>query len=360
MFRRVSGTPPSGGPRARERGIEIGVLPVGATNSIVDVPGVRVGHATCWHDEPTVARTGVTAIVPAPIDELFRAPMCAGSAVLNGAGELTGAISMAEWGLLEVPVMLTGTTSVGRVYDAVNDALFDAVPEMGVDDVAIPVVGECDDSWLDDARARHVRVEHGRAAIDAASDARPAMGAVGAGAGMIAFGCKAGIGSASRRVERLGAHVGVLVLANFGSVEQLVVNGDPVGRRLAASGFEGGRASLDPAGSCIAVVATDAPLDADTCERLARRAGMGLARTGSIGHHSSGEIFLAFSTTARQPRDPGDPPQRMVLPAHGSWVNELFAAVVEATEEAVLDALFAAGTVVGRDGNTAPGLPWPA
>ncbi|MCU1428139.1 MAG: family peptidase, partial [Actinomycetia bacterium] len=295
---------------------------------------------------------------PAPIDDLFTQPMAAGSAVLNGAGELTGSVEIAEWGMLETPVLLTGTIAVGRCYDAVVSAVFDAVPEAGngVEDVVIPVVGECDDSWLDDARARNVRVEDALAALRGATSDAPALGAVGAGAGMIAFDCKAGIGSASRRVDELDATVGVLVLANFGSIDRLTVDGAPVGRRLAAQGFGRGNSQREPAGSCIVVVATDAPLDAHGCSRLARRAGLGLARIGSIGHHGSGEIFLAFSTTSRSPRAPRFT-EPMTRPAAGSWIDPLFAGVVEATEEAVLDALCVANTVEGRDGRVAPALP---
>jgi D-aminopeptidase len=335
----------------------IGTLPPGPTNTIVDVPGVRVGHATCWSDAPHVARTGVTAIVPAPVDDLFRRPMTAGTAVLNGAGELTGSLEIAEWGVLETPVLLTGSLAVGRAYDAIVDAVLDAVPEAGDgdEDVVIPVVGECDDSWLDDARARTVEVAHARAALDAASDDPPALGVAGAGTGMVSFGLKAGIGSASRRVPVLDATVGVLVLANFGDPARLTVAGDPVGRRLAEAGSASGPGS--PAGSCIVVVATDAPIDAAACTRVARRAGLGLARVGSVAHHGSGEIFLAFSTTARSSRRAADPRERVERRPAGSWLDALFDAAVDATEEAVLDALFTADTVVGRAGNTAPALP---
>jgi D-aminopeptidase len=320
---------------------------------------VRVGHVTCWHDgegDHGAARTGVTAIVPAPIDDLFLHPMAAGTAVLNGAGELTGSVEIAEWGMLETPVLLTGTTAVGRCFDAVVDAVFEAVPAAGngIEDVVIPVVGECDDSWLDDARARTVRVEHAREALRVASRDAPALGAVGAGTGMVAFGCKGGIGSASRYVAELDATVGVLLLANFGSIDRLTVDGRPVGRELAAQGFGGG--SRRPAGSCLVVVATDAPLDTHGCSRLARRAGLGLARVGSVGHHGSGEIFLGFSTSTRSPRDArfAEP---LALPPAGTWIDGLFAGVVEATEEAALDAIFVASEVTGTAGRVVPAFP---
>ncbi len=165
---------PAPRPRLRDHGLTIGALPVGPANAITDVDGVRVGHRTLWIDDvdpegnPVIGRTGVTAIVPAPLDELFAEPMVGGVSVLNGAGELTGSIELAEWGLLETPILLTGTSSVGRAYDAVVDAVFDAVPSAGIDDFVIPVVGECDDSWLDQARRRFVTVADARAALDAA------------------------------------------------------------------------------------------------------------------------------------------------------------------------------------------------
>ncbi len=188
--------PPEPRARARALGIDFGELPTGRHNAITDVAGVLVGHVTCWSDEP-VARTGVTAILPAPLTEVFHRPPAAGVAVLNGVGELTGSISIGELGFLDTPIMLTGTTSVGRVYDAVVDAMFDAVPAVGDDDVVAPVVGECNDSWLDDARRRNVTVAHARAAIDVAAGGPVAEGVTGAGTGMIAMEHKSGIGTSS-------------------------------------------------------------------------------------------------------------------------------------------------------------------
>jgi D-aminopeptidase len=334
--------------------VTIGELPPGPTNTIVDVDGVHVGHVTCWEDDDGAARTGVTAVIPTSLEELFRAPMAAGTAVLNGAGELTGSIQIDEWGLLETPVLLTGTTAVGRAYDAVTDAMLAAVPTIGVYDVVIPVVGECNDSWLDNARRRTVTVEHAREAIDTASAAPPALGTVGAGTGMTAFGCKGGIGSASRRVADLDATVGVLALTNFGDLERLSVAGAPYGKRLMEEGFT--EAHGEPTGSCIVLVATDAPLDPQQCRRLAVRAGLGLARAGSTAHHGSGEIFLAWSTTARSSGRSGVI-SCLRPPVAARALDPLFGAVVEATEEAVIDALFVSDTVVGRDGHRSPALP---
>ncbi len=276
----------------RARGLRIGELEPGAANSIADVAGVKVGHVTIVRDDP-VARTGVTAIVPP------RLPLAAGTAVLNGAGELTGSLQIREWGVLETPVYLTATMAVGRVYDGAVAAAIAADPAVGVDDVVIPVVGECDDSWLSDPRPVHVSAADVARALEAAGPV--VEGAVGAGTGMVCFDFKGGIGSSSRVVAS-GAVVGALVLANFGSARDLRIDGVPVGRELGAPG-------TPPAGSCIVVLATDAALDSAGLERLARRAGLGLARCGSVAHHGSGEIFLAFSTATA----PAAPVRRPLL-----------------------------------------------
>jgi D-aminopeptidase len=324
------------GPRLRELGLRIGELEAGTSNSIADVGGIRVGHVTIWRDEPEppegrgVARTGVTAVVPSSL------PLSAGVAVLNGAGELTGSHEIREWGLLETPVYLTATMAVGRVYDGAVEVAVRADRKVGVDEVVIPVVGECDDSYLSEARVVQVEAADAGRAVEGATGWPFDEGAVGAGTGMSCLGWKGGIGSASRVAN--GHVVGVLVLANFGRAHQLRVAGVPVGQLLPG----GGRP--DPAGSCIAVVATDAPAGPASLERVARRAGLGLARTGSVAHHGSGEIFVAFSTTA------GDD-------VRGRELDPLFAATVEATEEAVLNALWAAPDVEGRVGRVERGLP---
>jgi D-aminopeptidase len=335
----VPETPPKPrGPRLRELGLRIGELEAGPTDSIVDVAGVRVGHVTVWRDEPDppegrgVARTGVTAIVPGSL------PLKAGVAVLNGMGELTGSHEIREWGVLGSPVYLTSTHAVGRVYDGAITLAVRDDPLVGVDKFLIPVVGECDDGWLSDARTVHVEREDVAAAVDGATGWPFAEGAVGAGTGMSCLGWKGGIGTASRLAA--GHSVGVLVLANFGAARQLTVAGVPVGRLLEQ---DGGREA--PAGSCIAVVATDAPVAASSLERVARRAGLGLARTGSVAHNGSGEIFVAFSV-AQEGRQ-----------LEGSELDPLFAATVEATEEAVLNALWAAPDVKGREGRVERALP---
>ena len=330
------------------------------------MPGVGVGHATVWRDEGPppagrgVARTGVTVVDLG--GNLFRSPVPAGGAVLNGAGECTGFLAAGEWGLAETPVFLTSTMQLGRVYDAACELLIAEDPAIGTDEVIIPIVAECDDSFLNDARRMQVTSEDVGAALVAArasvGGAAPAEGAVGAGTGMSCLGFKGGIGTASRLTPS-GHTVGVLLLSNFGARERLTVDGVPVGRLLPAHGDE--QEEDLSAGSCIVIVITDAPLDSAACARLARRAGLGLARTGSTASHGSGEIFLAMATGLRAHRTNGCDGQRSSGEGSaallGPALNPFFAAAVEATEEAVLNSMLAAPTVTGRDGNTSYALP---
>ena len=340
-------------PRARDLDVRIGTLPTGPTNSVLDVAGVGLGHATVWRDEPLVARTGVTCLLLA--EDAYRRPLPAGGAVLNGAGECTGLLTAAEWASTETPVYLTSTMQLGRVYDAACEIELER--DGGVaEDVVIPVVGECDDSFLNDSRRMHVtasdvREAHAAALASRGSTTPPEEGAVGAGTGMSCLGFKGGIGTASR-VTPEGHTVAVLLLTNFGTRDELVVAGTPVGRLLPPAPSSPDK----PAGSCIGIVVTDAPVDGASCARLARRVGLGLARAGSVAHHGSGEIFLAFGTGLRLDRD-----QRLSsAPLSGRGIDPLFAAVVEAAEEAVLNSMFTAPTVVGRGGNTSESLHQPA
>jgi D-aminopeptidase len=346
--------PPAPRPRAREHGLQFGRIPTGPHNAITDVPGVRVGQITVWHGdgEEPIARTGATVIVPDAPLEMFRRPMAAAPAVLNGAGELTGSITMAEWGLLETPIALTGTSSVGRAYDAVVDEMYAA----GAGEVVIPVVGECDDSWLDDFRRRWLTTDHVRRALATAVDGPVAEGAIGAGTGMATMGFKAGIGTASRVISDLGT-IGVLLLCNFGGRRELRICGVPVGELLPIEPLtsSGTASPPDTAGSCLGVVITDIPLDARQLARVAKRVGLGLARMGSVAHHGSGDIFCAVSTTNRQSRRAAGRAS-VELVADGS-MYDIFPAVVDAAEEAVCNALFVADTVTGRTGVTIPGLP---
>lgn len=377
-------------PRASDLGIAIGLLPSGPTGSVLDVPGVGLGHATVWRDEPPppagrgIARTGVTVLDPG--GDVFAAPVPAGGAVLNGAGECTGLLTAQEWGLAETPVFLTSTMQVGRVYDAACELLLEEQPAIA-DDVIIPIVAECDDSFLNDTRRMQVERGDVRDALAAARASAGGVaaveGAVGAGTGMSCLGYKGGIGTASRVLPD-GSVVGVLTLTNFGEAGRLTVAGVPAGQLLPerdADGPVGGQAEAPvggqagapvggrarapapgrpgvprvprPAGSCIVVAITDGPLDGAACQRAARRAGLGLARCGSTAHHGSGEIFLALATGLRAPR--GAAPPR--APVTGRALDDYFAAVAEATEEAVINSLLQSVTVTGRDGNTSCQIP---
>ena len=346
-------------PRVTDLGITIGLLPPGPTGSVLDVPGVGLGHATVWRDEAPppagrgIARTGVTVLDPG--GDLFASPVPAGAAVLNGAGECTGLLTAREWGLAETPVFLTSTMQLGRVYDAACELLISEQPAIGHDDVVIPVVAECDDSFLNDARRMQVSRDDVRTALAAAraSVGAPAAaeGSVGAGTGMSCLGYKGGIGTASRVLPG-GATVGVVTLTNFGDADRLTVAGVPAGQLLPPP-EPTGPARPARAGSCIVVVITDGPLDAAACQRVARRAGLGLARAGSTAHHGSGEIFLALATGLRAPRG-GAPPR---APVAGPALDDYFAAATEATEEAVINSLLQAVTVTGRDGNTSAQIP---
>jgi D-aminopeptidase len=341
----------AGVPRAADLPVRIGLLPSGATSSVHDVPGVGLGHTTLWLDEAApplgrgVVRSGVSVLT---VDgDLFGAPVPAGAAVLNGAGECTGLVSISEWGTLETPVFLTSTMQVGRVYDAACLLLAAQDPRIGVEDVVIPVVAECDDSGLSDPRVARVSDDDVAAALAAAraaigTGALPAEGCVGAGTGMECLGFKGGIGTASRLLPD-GHVLGAVVLTNFGDGRRLTVAGTSL------DGLSGERADR---GSCIVVLATDGPLDAAACTRLARRAGLGLARTGSVATHGSGEIFLALATGLRAPRGTAAPGPGVA----GDALDPYFAAAVEATEEAVVTSLLAATTTTGRDGRTVAAL----
>lgn len=346
-------------PRPAEIGVRIGSLPPGPTRSVLDVEGVGLGHATVHRDEPGPpqgrgrARTGVTVLLLAE-DALDR-PLAAGGAVLNGTGECTGFITANEIGLVETPVYFTSTMQLGRVYDAACELALEQRPEVA-DHVVIPVVAECDDSFLNDCRRMQVTADDVRAAHEAALQSRggaapPPTGSVGAGTGMSCLGFKGGIGTSSRVLPD-GHVVAVLLLTNFGQRDRLTVAGVPLGRLLP----EPPAPAASPAGSCIGVVVTDAPVDSATCARLARRVGLGLARTGSTAHHGSGEIFLAASTTWRREAEGRVGGADAGTAVAGSALDPYFEAVVDCAEEAVLDSLLMSPTSVGRDGNTSEGL----
>jgi D-aminopeptidase len=343
--------------RLRDLGVAVGRLPAGPLNAITDVPDVRVGHCTVSWGGPELphgsgpARTGVTAIFPHGGD-LWRGRVIAGAHAANGVGEIIGISAVREWGLIETPILLTNSQSAGAVYDAAIRWLMEREPLAGVEDAVMPVVGECDDGFLNDLRGLHVHEEHVRAALDGAEAGPVAEGCVGAGAGMTCYDFKAGIGTSSRLVTAHGRTwtVGVLALTNFGVRHRLSIDGVPVGREIA---------DLMPLenreGSCIVVLATDAPLSARQCERMAGRCSLGLAATGSYASDGSGEIMLAFSTAHRVPRASTDP--LALTSVANDQMSELFEGAVDATAESVCNALTAATTTVGRKGNTAYALP---
>ena len=338
-------------PRAREIGLGVGTLPPGELNAITDVAGVRVGHATLIEGERV--RTGVTIVFPHE-GEPWRDPVFAGPHRLNGNGELTGLEWIRESGMLHSPIGLTNTHSVGVVRDALV-AYEAAARGASVQFWSLPVVGETWDGVLNDVNGMHVRAEHVRAAIDAAAGGPVPEGNVGSGTGMICHGFKGGIGTSSRRVHEWT--VGVLVQANHGQRAQLRVDGVPVGQRIPPEEVP---TPTWGEGSIIGIVATDAPLLPSQCERLAQRSTLGVARGGGLGEHFSGDLFLCFSTGNRglPPNDYGTAGADMVPVAMtgNRWMNGLFQAVAEATEEAILNALLTAETMSGRAGAVAHAL----
>ena len=350
--------------RLRELGIIIGELATGPHNAITDVEGVQVGHVTLIEEggpdfgeastvssaEPLsrVVRTGVTAIVPrTPSTELRSRPAFAADFTLNGNGELMGVGSMRRTGLLAGPVLFTNTSSVGAVYDGAVEWMLARDPDLFKSDLQpAPIVGETWAAFLHDEVGRHVRPEHAVAALDAARGGPVAEGCVGGGTGMRAYSFKAGIGTASRKIP-CGDQVytvGVLVQANFGRRPQLRVDGVPVGREITdLMPARGGKSK-----SMIAAVATDAPLIPIQLQRVCKRVALGMARTGAISTHGSGDLFLAFSTASPEP---------LVAMLSDRWISGVFQGVIEATEEAILNSLTTAHTMTGRGGNTIHALP---
>ncbi len=380
-------------PGARDCGIIIGALPIGAHNTITDVAGVKVGHSTLIEGEGPLTpgagpvRTGVTAIWPHSGD-LFHEKVAACVHTINGFGEVTNSEQVHEMGVVEGPILITNTLNVPRVADYAIDWTFEHYPQMGITDWGIsPVVAETSDMYLNDIRGRHVRREHVFAAIDGATGGPVEEGSVGGGTGMSCLGFKGGIGTASRIVEIGGSRftVGVLVQSNFGRRGDLRIDGVPVGRELLPWLEEADRqhAAKHPernevkskdasphsnshSNSIIIVVATDAPLTVRELRRVAVRASFGLARVGSMGGTTSGDFVIAFSNAnrvAHRPessvyewralaemltRDrPDDPPP----------INPFFIAAIEATEEAILNSMFKSPTMVGRDDHVRHGLP---
>jgi D-aminopeptidase len=350
--------------RARDLGIRLGRYRPGRWNAITDVAGVKVGHSTIIRGAAGPlrvgkgpVRTGVTAILPNP-ENVFQDRVVGGGFILNGAGEVSGMTQLLEWGLIETPIFLTNTLSVGAVSDAAVKWMIDRFPGIGDEhDVIIPLVGECDDSWLNDIAGRHVHEEHVLEALRVAGDGPVAEGNVGGGTGMITCDFKAGMGTSSRKLpESLGGFtVGVLVMSNFGVMRQLRVGGLPVGEILEARHATMPRRSRSY-GSIIAVIATDAPLATHQLNRLAKRAALGVGRVGSTAMHGSGEIMLAFSTANQVPRESRKMVYRMKV-LLDARLDPLYEAVIEATEEAILNALCVARDLDGANGNVCRALP---
>lgn len=343
--------------RLRDLDITVGAMIPGPHNAITDVPGVKVGQMTLISGDGRLipgqgpVRTGVTVILPHGGD-CFSQRVPAAVHVLNGAGEMTGRAQVEEWGVLVTPIYLTSTHNVGLVYDAAVEYALRQSPEIGSKGgFVIPVVAECNDGGLNDVYGRHVRAEHVFAALEQASGGPVVEGCVGAGTGMTCYQYKGGIGTASRRVDLgRGYTVGALVLANHGRREQLMVAGVPVGRLSNVS--RPSRSEPPPLareGSIIMVVATDAPFLPSQLRRLAVRTSLGLARTGSTSGNSSGDIAIAFSVGNLVRADAAEPFDTWQA-VRDTAIDPFFQATVEATEEAILNALTAAHTMEGRDG----------
>ena len=348
--------------RVRELGISPGTLSSGPLNAITDVAGVRVGHVTLIQgDGPHAVRTGVTAILPHE-GNLYQQKVMAAVHTFNGYGKAIGFEQVRELGQIESPIGLTNTASVGLVADALIAWTLKQNPKARSVNV---VVGECNDGYLNDIRGQHVHREHVWQAIDAAAPGPVAEGNVGAGTGMVCFEFKGGVGTASRRLEAAqgGFTVGALVVANFGQRELLRIDGLPVGRYLAEwytfwKGEPPAASLSTDEGSIMMVVATDSPLTGRQLLRVAKRAGLGLARTGPAGGHGSGDFVIAFSTANRTPLvTRGLTRQIEALVETGEALNPLFQATVEAVEEAILNALCMAETMIGYDGHVVHALP---
>ncbi|MFP5489502.1 MAG: P1 family peptidase [Acidimicrobiia bacterium] len=341
--------------RLRDLGFAIGIGSPGPRNAIDDVAGVTVGHATVVRDEPRVARTGVTIVSPRPRDE-WQDLCYGGMHSFNGNGEMTGSHWLAESGLLSGPIGVTNTHQVGLVRDTL------VAEELRRDPDAtwcLPIVGETYDGFLNDIDAFHLTADDVHAALAAAERQEAvAEGNVGGGTGMICHQFKGGIGTSSRVVEAAGGTytVGALVQANYGARELLRLDGRPIGRAI---GPDVVPLPSDPtvadAGSIIVIVATDAPLLADQCQRVARRATVGLARVGGTGGNGSGDIFLAFSTANRVSATAATPSVVTTLPA--GTLTPLFDATAEAVEESIWNALVAAETMTGQRGRIVNAVP---
>ena len=351
----------------RELGIQVGRFPPGEHNDITDVAGVRVGHVTHIQDGistngemgKSTVRTGVTAIVPTS-HELFNNHLVAGGFILNGIGEMSGLTQAIEWGWIETPILLTNTMSIGAIHRGIIRFMLSLHPELGHDlSVVIPLIGETDDSFLNDVRVDINNEEDALKAISKASDGPVPQGSVGGGTGMITFDFAGGIGSASRVLPReMGGYtIGALVQANFGKMRNLTVEGNVVGKELdPLFPYEGRRE--DDRGSVIVVLATDAPLLSTQLTQISKRAALGLGRVGSHASAASGEIVVAFSTANRTARKTKESTRHLNMSfISDEFISPLYEAAVEITEEAVLNAMFLSSGMDGRLGRQAPAIP---
>lgn len=345
-------------PRARDAGIWFGEIPPGPRNMLTDVPGVKVGHSSIVRGRGPLkpgegpVRTGVTAILPHD-GSLYERPVKGTYFDFNGCGGLGGALQIREFGVIDTPIMLTNTMSMGTVSDALIRYMVKRNPSIGVtNDTIIPIVSECDDSHLNDSQGMHVKEEHVVAALSSAGT-EVHEGAVGAGTGMVCHDYKGGIGTSSRVVSTPAGKftLGTLVLTNHGDWNELRIDGVPVGSILGAPPVK-----REEHGSIVMVVGTDAPIDSRQLQRVARRAVMGLAVTGSASHNGSGDIVLAFSTANVADRfaNNGLVTERLMKDAD---VDDLFRATVDSTAESIINSLFKAETMEGRDGFVAHALP---
>ncbi|MFD2679217.1 DmpA family aminopeptidase [Bacillus seohaeanensis] len=340
--------------RLRELGKSIGKYKTGEYNSITDVEGVKVGHCTLREDrDDTTIRTGVTAILPHS-GNLFREKVFASSHVINGFGKTAGTIQINELGLLESPIMLTNTLSVGDVLQGTVQYMLEKTPEIGDTAGTVnAVVGECNDGYLNDIRGLHVGREHVKKAIESAKSGVVEEGCVGAGTGMLCLGFKGGVGTSSR-IHLFGQEkytVGALVVTNFGQRKDL---------RIPTVSDETSEKQL-PDGSIMIILATDAPLNDRQLERLAKRASFGLSRTGSYATHGSGDIVISFSTAHKVPHQPSTNENTMsynFLREDGKYISQLFEMTVDTVEEAIWNSLCKAETITGRKGRTVEAFPY--
>ncbi|MGB1289063.1 MAG: P1 family peptidase [Aggregatilineales bacterium] len=341
--------------RIRDFGLQPGILPAGMYNAITDVPGVKVGQVTLNQGDDV--RTGVTAILPHD-GNLFADKVPAAVYTINGFGKACGFEQVREMGHIETPVLLTNTLNVPRVADALMTYMLRRNPRIGRDSTGTvnPLVGECNDGFINDIRARYVTEAHVLQALEDATGGKVAEGNVGAGTGTVCYGFKGGMGTASRQIvtDDETYHLGVLLQTNFGRREELVISGIPVGQHYKDKHLP--RPGI-PDGSIMVVIATDAPFTSRQLQRLCKRVSFGLGRTGTVGHHGSGDFVIAFSTANRYAHASQLTYDSILRLVETCLIDTFFTAVVESVQEAVYNALVAAETMTGRDGNTLYALP---